>query len=105
MSEPVELTVTEAQGGTRLDTLLAEATGGSRSAASEWIRDGRAEVAPVDRAADVTLSAETLASLYLGGTRVPTLRRAGRIAGTDDAVARLGRLMDGGPAPYSLTSF
>lgn len=50
MSEPVELTVTEAQDGTRLDTLLAEATGGSRSAASEWIRDGRAEVTHGGRA-------------------------------------------------------
>ena len=60
---------------------------------------------PVDDAPDLTLSAETLGSLYLGGVRVGSLADAGRVTGDPDAVARLGRLLDGGPAPYALTSF
>ena len=67
--------------------------------------DGRAEVTPTDHAADLTVTAETLGSLYLGGVRVESLASAGRLTGGREAVDRLGRLMDGGPAPYSLTSF
>jgi predicted acetyltransferase len=62
-------------------------------------------VVPTDEVAEVTLDAETLGSLYLGGVRVGSLADAGRLTGERDAVARLGRLLDGGPAPYSLTSF
>lgn len=85
----------------RVDDPVGHADGVFRIAA----REGRAEVTPTDGEAEVTLSAETLGALYLGGTRVDTLHRAGRITGSADAVARFGRLMDGGPAPYSMTSF
>ncbi len=66
---------------------------------------GRAKVVPVDDAAEVTISAETLGSLYLGGVRVASLATAGRLSGDPAQLERLGRLLDGGPAPYSLTSF
>ena len=66
---------------------------------------GRAEVTATDDDADLTVTAETLGSLYLGGVRVESLASAGRLTGGREAVERLGRLMDGGPAPYSLTSF
>jgi predicted acetyltransferase len=68
-------------------------------------RDGRARVVPAEGEPDLTLTAETLGALYLGGVRVASLAEAGRLAGEPDAVARLGRLLDGGPAPYALTSF
>jgi hypothetical protein len=35
--------------------------------------------------------------------RVGTLASVGRLTGPREAVERLGRLLDGGPAPYSLT--
>jgi predicted acetyltransferase len=68
-------------------------------------KDGRAQVTETREQADLTVTAETLGSLYLGGVRVGTLAAAGRIAGSPAAGERLGRLLDGGPAPYSLTSF
>ncbi len=68
-------------------------------------RGGRATVAPTVDAPDVQVSAETLGSLYLGGVSVGTLARAGRVTGTVEALHRLAALMDGGPAPYSATSF
>jgi predicted acetyltransferase len=77
-------------------------------AAGTWrieAADGRATVKPTEDDPDLTVTAETLGSLYLGGVRVDALANAGRLTGERDAVGRLGRLMDGGPAPYSLTSF
>lgn len=68
-------------------------------------RDGRASVVPSTETPEVLLSAETLGSLYLGGVAVGTLARAGRVTGTADAVVRFASLMDGGAAPYGLTSF
>ena len=69
------------------------------------VADGRASVKATDDDADLTMTAETLGSLYLGGVRVESLASAGRLTGGRDAIERLGRLLDGGPAPYSLTSF
>lgn len=70
--------------------------------------DGRATVSrtedPQD-AADVTLDAETLGSLYLGGAHVSALARAGRIGGSEDAVARFAQLADLAVPPYNLTGF
>ncbi len=66
---------------------------------------GRATVSRVEADADVTLTAETLGALYLGGVDAATLRAAGRLGGTDEAVARWGALADGGPAPYCTTGF
>ncbi len=66
---------------------------------------GRARVRRTERPADVTLTAETLGSLYLGGPRVGVLRAAGRVHGTDDAVRRFGAMADLSDQPYCLTGF
>ena len=44
-------------------------------------------------------------SLYLGGVDAETLRRAGRLTGTDDGLGTWAAMVDGGPAPYCLTGF
>ncbi len=67
--------------------------------------DGRAHVSRTDRPADVTLTAETLGSLYLGGATVTALHRAGRVEGSDDDVRRFAALADLSDPPYSLTGF
>jgi predicted acetyltransferase len=90
------------------ETLVLGVTDPLGHADGTWRIDasgGHAKVVPTDEVAEVTLDAETLGSLYLGGVRVGSLADAGRLTGERDAVARLGRLLDGGPAPYSLTSF
>ncbi|WP_457205253.1 GNAT family N-acetyltransferase [Nocardioides sp. P5_C9_2] len=90
------------------DSLVLGVTDPLGHAEGHWridAADGRATVVPTDGDADLTVSAETLASLYLGGVRVDSLATAGRLPGDPAQVARLGRLLDGGPAPYSLTSF
>jgi len=66
---------------------------------------GRARVTRTDRSADVSITAETLGSLYLGGVGIEALRRAGRIEGDDDAVADLARMADISEPPYCLTGF
>lgn len=66
---------------------------------------GRARVTRTDDAAEVRVTAETLGSLYLGGAHVSALRRAGRVAGTDDAVARFAQMADLAVPPYNLTGF
>lgn len=65
----------------------------------------RAQVARTDRTADVTLTAETLGSLYLGGVTVAALHRAGRLEGTDEAVRRFAAMADLSEPPYCLTGF
>ncbi len=67
--------------------------------------DGVATVSRTDRPADLRLTAETLASLYLGEVEVRRMRHAGRLEGADDAVARLAAMADLGDPPYSLTGF
>lgn len=66
---------------------------------------GRAKVTRGDEPAEVSLTAETLGSLYLGGALVTALHRAGRVHGTDEAVARLAAMADLAQAPYNLTGF
>lgn len=66
---------------------------------------GRAIVDRTDEPAEVTLDAETLGSLYLGGAHVSAMQRAGRIAGADEAVARFARMADLAVPPYNLTGF
>jgi predicted acetyltransferase len=66
---------------------------------------GRATVSHTTDDADVTLSAETLGALYLGGVRVPHLRRAGRLGGDDAAVGRWAAMADLSEPPYCLTGF
>ncbi|MDP3890651.1 GNAT family N-acetyltransferase [Nocardioides sp.] len=67
--------------------------------------DGAAQVAPTTAPAEVTLTVETLGSLYLGGVGVTTLRDAGRLAGDDSAIRRLAAMAHLDRAPYSVTSF
>jgi predicted acetyltransferase len=66
---------------------------------------GVATVSRTDRPADVRLTAETLASLYLGEVEVRRMHHAGRVEGAPDAVARLGAMADLSDPPYSLTGF
>jgi predicted acetyltransferase len=77
-------------------------------AAGSWAvrtREGRAEVARTDRDAEVSVTAETLGCLYLGGATVTALYRAGRVAGDDAAVARFAAMADLAEPPYCLTGF
>jgi predicted acetyltransferase len=69
------------------------------------VRDGVAEVRPTDEDAVVRLDADTLGALYLGGVRAETLRRAGRLAGTEDGLDAWAAMVDAGPAPYCITGF
>ena len=66
---------------------------------------GRAAVARTDDAPEVAVTAETLAALYLGAAPVRSLRRAGRVHGTDEAVDRFGAMADLAEPPYCLTGF
>ena len=66
---------------------------------------GRASVTRTQEPAEVTLDAETLGSLYLGGAHVSALNRAGRLHGTDTAVGRFAQMADLAVPPYNLTGF
>ena len=66
---------------------------------------GHAQVSRTDQPADVTLTAETLGALYLGGPRVSLLQAAGRVHGTDEAVRRFAAMADLVEPPYCLTGF
>ena len=48
---------------------------------------------------------ETLGALYLGDVTVDLMARAGRVDGSDSALARFAALADGSPAPYCATHF
>jgi predicted acetyltransferase len=67
--------------------------------------DGVATATRTDDEPDVRLTAETLGSLYLGAVPVRLLHRAGRLAGSDEAVRRLAAMADLGEPAYSLTGF
>ena len=54
---------------------------------------------------DVTLDRATLGALYLGGVRASLLARAGKLAGTADAIARLDRLFAWPTAPWCAEQF
>ncbi|QCX28681.1 GNAT family N-acetyltransferase [Nocardioides jishulii] len=69
------------------------------------VRDGRATVTPSDAAPQVSLDVSTLGSLYLGVVTVDTLVAVGRVRGDADALHTWAAMSDGGPVPYSLTSF
>lgn len=90
------------------DDLVLEVADPLDHAAGRWRLRVDAGVAGVTRTGDepqVRLAADTLGSLYLGGVSVATLRAAGRVTGDPEAVRRLGRLADGGPAPHCVTAF
>ncbi|PVG82510.1 GNAT family N-acetyltransferase [Nocardioides gansuensis] len=64
---------------------------------------GEAKVERVSEPGTVSLDARSLGSLYLGGVSVLTLAAAGQVTGP--GVEELAAMADGGPVPYSLTSF
>ena len=65
---------------------------------------GQARVERTEDSPGVSLSAETLATLYLGDRMVPTLAAAGRITGPD--METFAAMADhAGPAPYCRTGF
>jgi predicted acetyltransferase len=84
-----------------VDDPLGHAAGRFRIATSS----GTAQVSATDAVADVTIAAETLGALYLGGVPTRTLHRAGRLGGDDRAIAAFAVMADAGPAPYCLTHF
>jgi len=69
------------------------------------VKEGEASVEPVADEPAVTVDAETLGALYLGGNAVGTLAAAGRIRGADDAVRTWAAMADLPGVPFSLTSF
>ena len=69
------------------------------------VRDGRATVSPSDARPQVTMDVSTLGSTYLGGVATSVQAHAGRIRGDAEAIATWARMSDGGPVPYSQTSF
>jgi predicted acetyltransferase len=69
------------------------------------VTDGVAKVTTTDASADVQVTAETLGSLYLSGVDVRRLHRAGRLAGSDEAVRRFAAMADLVEPPYCLTGF
>lgn len=66
---------------------------------------GRATVARTQDPAQVRLDAETLGSLYLGGAHASALARAGRLHGTEEALAGFAAMADLAVPPYNLTGF
>lgn len=66
---------------------------------------GRATVARTQDPAEVRLDAETLGSLYLGGAHASALARAGRLHGTEEALAGFAAMADLAVPPYNLTGF
>lgn len=70
------------------------------------VRDGVADATASADDPDAVLDADTLGSLYLGDVDVAVLAAAGRLGDArPEAVRTLGRMADGGPAPYCATSF
>jgi predicted acetyltransferase len=67
--------------------------------------DGAAQVTRTEQPADVRLTVETLASLYLSEVEVRRLHHACRLEGTDDAVAGFAAMADLPTPPYNLTGF
>ncbi len=59
-----------------------------------------AACARVDAPAEITLSAETLGALYLGGSRFEAMARAGRVRGTAEALRRADTMFAWDPLPW-----
>jgi predicted acetyltransferase len=55
---------------------------------------------PTDAEADLVLSAAELGAIYLGGVRPTTLRKAGRIEGSYEALLRADAMFGWDPAPW-----
>ena len=67
--------------------------------------DGTATCAPSTGDGEITMQARTLGSVYLGGRRINTMARAGRITGTATAIALADRMFQGERAPLIRDSF
>ena len=69
------------------------------------VHGGQVEVDRVDGSTELILDVADLSSLYLGGPAARTLARAGRIRGSQDAVARLDDLLRQDVEPVCSTQF
>ena len=58
------------------------------------------ECRPTDRSPDFALGASELGAVYLGGNRLTTLARAGRVAGDDAAIRRADLMLGWDPLPW-----
>lgn len=69
------------------------------------VRDGRATVTRSDDQPEISMDVSTLGSTYLGGVPTNHLVHSGRLRGDAAALETWARISDGGPVPYSQTSF
>jgi predicted acetyltransferase len=67
--------------------------------------NGVASCTRVDGPADISLDARTLAASYLCGCRISTLARAGRVAGSSDAISLADLMFGGQKAPIATEVF
>ncbi|WP_159618305.1 GNAT family N-acetyltransferase [Ruania rhizosphaerae] len=67
--------------------------------------DGRAVVTRTEEQPEITVTAETLATLCLGTAPVTVLAAAGRLTGAPDAVGRFAAMADLVDQPYTTTFF
>jgi predicted acetyltransferase len=84
---------------------VSDALGHADGSFRVTVKEGEASVEPCADEPDVSVDAETLGSLYLGGVTVGALAAAGRIAGSDEAVLTWAAMADLPGVPFSLTSF
>jgi predicted acetyltransferase len=81
---------------------------GVRDAVCPWNEDrfeleagpDGAECRVSTRTPDLVLSATDLSAIYLGGVRLATLWRSGRVPGDEDVILRMDRLFDRRPGPW-----
>lgn len=67
--------------------------------------DGAAHCARTDRTAELTLNADDLGAIYMGGVRPSTLAQAGRVTGTAEALRRADAMFAWSPAPWAAEVF
>ncbi|GAB3591665.1 GNAT family N-acetyltransferase [Angustibacter peucedani] len=84
---------------------VVDRTGGAAGRWSVRVEAGRATVEASSGAADVTLDVADLAAVYLGAVKPSTLRRAGRVTASDDAVTVLDALLRWPVEPASTLHF
>src|SRR5690606_35000176 len=68
-------------------------------------RDGRASVSRTEESAQVSMDVSALGSLYLSTVPTSTMVQTARVAGAPDAIDTRAGMCDGGPTPYSQTTF
>lgn len=67
--------------------------------------DGTATCQPVESPADLSMDAKTLGAAYLGGRRLDTLARAGRVHGSAGAIRLADRMLLGDRTPWTRDVF